>query len=130
MAISAEPVCVVTLAWRLSIFAATALLAPALVSAQYAIHNVTSVRLPAWVPLGDQRPCGLDAMEQRLILFGGVLVSLVVMILPGAVAGAIVGIAFRRFIGAAALIPAAAVCGAIVLIEVLMAVEAIAPAYE
>jgi len=82
------------------------------------------------VPLGDQRPRGLDAMGQRLILFGGVLVSLVVMILPGAVAGAIVGIAFRRSIGAAALIPAAAVCGAIVLIEVLMAVEAIAPAYE
>ena len=120
----------VTLAWRLSISSAAALLAPALVSAQYAVHNVTAVLFPAWVPLGDQRPRGLDAMGQRLILFGGVLVSLVVMILPGAVAGAIVGIAFRRFIGVAALIPAAAVCGAVVLIEVLMAVEAIAPAYE
>jgi hypothetical protein len=120
----------VTLAWRLSISSATALLAPALVSAQYVIHNVTAVLLPAWVPLGDQRPRGLDAMGQRLILFGGVLVSLAIMILPGAAAGAIVVIAFRRFIGAAALIPAAAVCGAIVLTEVLMATEAIAPAYE
>jgi ABC-2 type transport system permease protein len=120
----------VTLASRLSISLATALLAPALVSAQYAIHNVTAVLLPAWVPLGDQRPRGLDAMGQRLILFGGVLVSLAVMILPGAAAGAIVGIAFRRFIGVAALIPAAAVCGAIVLVEVFMATEAIAPAYE
>jgi hypothetical protein len=120
----------VTLAWRLSISSASALLAPALVSAQYAIHNVTAVLLPAWVPLGDQRPRGLDAMGQRLILFGGVLVSLAVMILPGAAAGAIVVIAFQRFIGAAVLIPAAAICGAIVLVEVLMATEAIAPAYE
>ena len=58
------------------------------------------------------------------------IVALAVMILPGAAAGAIVVIAFRPFIGAAALIPAAAVCGAIVLAEVLMAIEAIAPAYE
>jgi hypothetical protein len=39
-------------------------------------------------------------------------------------------IAFQRLIGAAALIPAAAICGAIVIAEVLMATEAIAPAYE
>jgi ABC-2 type transport system permease protein len=120
----------VTLASRLSISSATALLAPALISAQYAIHNVTAVLLPAWVPIGDQRPRGLDAMGQRLILFGGVLVSLAVMVLPGAAAGAAVVIALQRYIGPAALIPAAAVCGAIVLIEVFMATEAIAPAYE
>ena len=120
----------VTLGRRLSIALATALIAPALISAQYVIHNVTAVLLPAWVPLGNQRPRGLDAMGQRLILFGGVLIGLAAMTLPGAAAGAVVVVALRPFIGAAALVPAAATCGAIVLTEVLMAIEAIAPAYE
>ena len=95
----------VTLAWRLSIASATALIAPALISAQYVIHNVTAVLLPAWVPLGNQRPRGLDAMGQRLILFGGVLIGLAAMTLPGAAAGAVVVVALRPFIGAAALVP-------------------------
>ncbi len=120
----------VTLAWRLSISAAAVLLAPALISAQYAVHNIAAVLFPAWVPIGNQRPRGLDAMGQRLILFGGVIVSLAVMVLPGALGGAVIVFASWRFIGAAALVPAAAVCGVIVLVEVLMATEAIAPMYE
>ncbi len=120
----------VTLAWRASTSAAAVLLAPALVSAQYAVHNIATVLFPAWVPIGNQRSRGLDAMGQRLILFGGVVVSLAAMVLPGALVGAVIVFAFRRFIGAAALVPAAAVCGVIVLVEVLMATEAIAPMYE
>ena len=120
----------VTLAWRLSIASAALLLAPALVSAQLAIHNVAAVLFPAWVPIGNQRPRGLDAMGQRLILFGGVILSLVVMVLPGAAAAGIIVFALRQFIGAAALVPASVVCGVIVLVEVLMVTEAIAPVYE
>ena len=120
----------VTLARRLSISVAAGLLAPALVCAQLAIHNVTAVLFPAWVPLGNQRSRGLDAMGQRLILFGGVAVSLVLLVLPGAAAGGLIVFAFRRFIGAAAIVPAAAVCGVIVLLEVLMVTDAIAPVYE
>ncbi len=120
----------VPLAWRLSISTAAVLLAPALVVAQLAIHNVAAVLFPAWVPLGNQRSHGLDAMGQRLILFGGVVVSLVFFVLPGAAAGGVIMFAFRRFIGAAALVPAAAVCGVMVLLEVLMITEAIAPVYE
>ena len=48
------------------------ILAPALYSR---VHDPQRAALlfPAWIPVGNQRPRGLDAMGQRLILFGGVL---------------------------------------------------------
>ena len=49
---------------------------------------------PAWVPLGSQRPRGLDAMGQRLIMLAATWLLLVVMALPGAIAGGIVWFAF------------------------------------
>ena len=69
-------------------------------------------------------------MGQRLIMFAGVLLGLIVMMLPGAIAGGLVWFAFHRLIGIAVLVPAAAVCTAIVLVEVLMATEALGPVYE
>ena len=56
---------------------------------------------PAWVPLGNQRPRGLDAMGQRLIMLGGTWLLLIVMALPGAIAGGIVWFALERFVGPA-----------------------------
>ena len=63
-------------------------MAPALVFAQLTIHNGVALMFPAWVPLGNQRPRGLDAMGQRLIMLGGTWLLLVIMTLPGAIAGA------------------------------------------
>jgi ABC-2 type transport system permease protein len=119
-----------TVAWRLSLCAAAILLTPALVFAQLTAHNATAVLFPAWIPAGNQRPRGLDAIGQRLILFAGVLLSLVVMVGPGAIAGGIVWLAFFRVIGAVVLVPAAAVCLAIVAVEVMLATEALGPAFE
>ena len=98
--------------------------------AQLTIHNAVALIFPAWVPLGNQRPRGLDAMGQRLIMLGGTWLVLIVSALPGAIAGGIVWFALQRFIGAAALVPAAMVCTAIVGLEVLVATEAMGPAYE
>jgi hypothetical protein len=98
---------------RLSL-AAAAVLAPALVAAQLTVHNAAAVLFPAWVSTGPQRPRGLDAMGQRLILLVGVILALIVMIGPGAIAGGIVGFVFYRFVGAVSLVPAAVVCLAIV----------------
>jgi hypothetical protein len=50
--------------------------------------------------------------------------------LPGAIAGALIWFALGRFIGAAALVPAAIVCAGILGVEVLVATEALGPAYE
>src|SRR5438874_5920715 len=109
-----------TLAWRISIAIAAAMIAPAFVFAQFAIHNAAAVIFPAWVPLGTSRPKGVDAMGQRLIMFAGVLLGLVVLMAPGVIAGGILWFAFERLIGPYVLIPAAAVCTTIVLIEVLL----------
>ena len=120
----------VSAALRLAGAAAIAIVIPALVFSQLTIHNAVALIFPAWVPLGNQRPRGLDAMGQRLIMLGGTWVLLILGALPGAIAGGIVWFALQRFIGAAALIPAAIVGSVIVGMEVLLATEAIGPAYE
>jgi len=117
-------------AWRFSVGAAFAVLAPGLVFAQLTIHNAAALMFPAWVPLGYQRPRGLDALGQRLIMLFGTWIVLIVSALPGAFAGAIVWFVLARVIGAASIVPAAAVCSAALAIEVLLATEALGPAYE
>src|SRR5205814_3501270 len=117
----------VQLAWRLAGGAAIAILAPALVFAQLTIHNAAALLFPAWVPLGQQRPRGLDAMGQRLIMLGATWLLLVISVMPGALAGAIVWFALRVFVGAAALVPAALVCASILTVAVLVATEPLAP---
>ena len=120
----------VSAGWRIGGGLALAILAPAMVFSQLTIHNAVALIFPAWVPLGNQRPRGLDAMGQRLIMLGGTWLLLTISLLPGAIAGGIVWLALRLLIGAAALVPAAVVCSVIVGLEVLLATEAIGPAYE
>ena len=121
----------VSVGWRIGGGAALAILAPAMVFSQLTIHNAVALVFPAWVPLGNQRPRGLDAMGQRLIMLGGTWLLLTISLIPGAIAGGIIWLALQRFIGTgAALVPAALVCSAIVGLEVLLATEAIGPAYE
>jgi hypothetical protein len=115
---------------RMSTAAAVAIVAPALIYAQLTIHNAAALIFPAWIPVGNQRPRGLDAIGQRLIMLTATLLLLVAMVLPGAVAGGIVWFALRGFLRNAALVPAALVCAAIVIVEVLLATEALGPAYE
>ena len=103
---------------------------PALVFAHYTIHQAAAVLFPAWIPL-DNEMRGFDSMAQRLILFAVVLLALVAMMGPGAIAGGITGFVLFRLAGSPlALVPAAAVCLVIVGIEVLLATEALGPAFE
>jgi len=70
-------------------------------------------------------------MGQRLILFGGVLLGLIAMVLPGAIAAAIVGFVFYRLTSSPLVfVPAAAVCLVIVATEVMVATEALGPMYD
>ena len=119
-----------SLAWRLSLAAAAVVMAPALVAAQLTVHNAVAVLFPAWVSTGSQRPRGLDAMGQRLILFVGVILALVVMIGPGAIAGGLIGFAFYGLVGAVSLVPAGVVCLAIVAVEIGLVTEMLGAAYD
>jgi ABC-2 type transport system permease protein len=119
-----------TVSMRLSLWAAATIVAPSLVFAQYTIHNAAAVMFPAWIP-PDNEMRGFDSMGQRLILFGGVLLGLIAMIVPGAIAAGIVGFVFYRLTGSPfVFVPAAAVCLAIVATEVMVATEALGPMYD
>jgi ABC-2 type transport system permease protein len=119
-----------TVGLRVSLWAAAILVVPALVFAQYTIHHAAAVMFPAWIP-ADNEMRGFDSMGQRLILFGGVLLGLIAMMLPGAVAAAVVGFVFYRLTGSPfVFVPAAGVCLAIVATEVMLATEALGPLYD
>jgi hypothetical protein len=120
----------VDLSLRLSVGIAAMIFAPALIFAQYTIHNAAALMFPAWIASGQGRPRGVDAMGQRLILFSGILLVLMVALLPSAIIGGILWFAFARFIGPWILIPAAMIGLVIVSLEVLLATEALGPAYE
>ena len=128
--LSAANFSTIPIGWRLGVGWAAALVTPALVFAQLTIHNGVALMFPAWVPLGQQRARGLDAMGQRLIMLGGTWLLLILMTLPGALAGAIVWFAFRTILGPGALVPGAIVCSVIVGVEVLAATEALGPLYD
>ena len=117
-------------AWRASIAIAAAIAAPALIGGQFAVHNVFALLFPAWVSVGNERPRGIDAMGQRLILLAAVILSLIVIALPGALAAGILWLAFQRLIGAPTLVPAALVFTVVVAIEVAIISELLGPAYE
>jgi len=116
--------------WRIAPGVAGMILVPALVLAQYAIHNATALMFPAWIPLGGARPRGVDAMGQRLIMLGATWLILILAVAPGVLIGGILWLAFHRVLGPWILIPGAAICTGIVALEVLAATEALGPAYE
>jgi Putative ABC exporter len=128
--VGATDVVRISAALRLSAGITAAIVAPALVFAQLTIHNAAALIFPAWVPQGNQRTRGLDALGQRLIMLFGTWIALVISALPGAIAGGIVWLAFARLLGPAAAIPGAVVCCAVMAVEVLLATEALGPAYE
>ena len=76
--------------WRWVLAVSGIVAAPALVAPQYIVHNAVAIFFPAWVPAGMQQPRGIDAMGQRLIMMAGVVCSLLLFALPGAIAGGIV----------------------------------------
>jgi len=119
-----------TVVWRISLWATATLAVPSLVFAQYTIHHAAAVMFPGWIP-SETEMRGFDSMGQRLILFGGVLLGLIALVLPGAIVAAIVGYVFFRLTGSPlVLVPAAGLCLAIVLIELIVATEALGPIYD
>jgi hypothetical protein len=115
---------------RWSFAIAVGLAGPALIAAQFAVHNTATIVFPAWVQLGSQRTRGIDAMGQRLIMLAAIIVSLLVFAVPGALGGGIVWLIFHRLAGDLVYVPAAIVFAVIVLIEVLAVTELLGPAYD
>jgi hypothetical protein len=125
---TAAPSLPLTGRWSFAIAAAVG--GPALIAAQYVVHNAMTVLFPAWVQIGSQRVRGIDAMGQRLIMLAAIVVSLAVFALPGAIAGGAVWFLFHRLVGDLVYVPAAMVFAVVVLVEVLAVTELLGPAYE
>ncbi len=104
--------------------------APALILAQYAVHNAAALFFPAWIASGSSRPRGVDAMGQRLIMLAGTWLVLIVAVVPGALVGGVLWFGFARLVGPWILIPAAMAGALVVLFEVALATEALGPVYE
>lgn len=115
---------------RFVIGAASLVLIPALVLAQYSVHNAVALLFPAWISMGPRRPRGLDAMGQRLIVLGATVLMLLVSLVPGLLVGGALWLACYRVMGIWALVPGALASSATVIAEVLFAIEALGPAYE
>jgi hypothetical protein len=116
--------------WRLALAGVGIVMAPALIFAQYTIHQAAAVMFPGWIP-SDHDMRGFESMAQRLILFGGVMLALIVVVGPGAIAAGLVGFALFRLLATPfVFLPCAALCLAIVAIEILLATEALAPVYD
>jgi ABC-2 type transport system permease protein len=115
---------------RWAIALAAAIAAPALVAAQFTIHNAIALIFPAWVPSGAQRTRGIDAMGQQLIMLAAIVIALLIFALPGAIAGVVAWFVFHRLIGAAVFVLAATLFAGIVAVEVFAATELLGPAYE
>jgi hypothetical protein len=69
-------------------------------------------------------------MGQRLIVFGGALLVVGLLALPGAAIGGLTWLAFPHWARPAAAVPAALICSMVILGEVFLLVEALGPAYD
>ena len=108
---------------RASLLAAACLLAPALVASQLVVQNGLAVLFPAWSAIGETRARGIDAMGQRMLLLGGMLLALVVSLVPGIVVAGAFAFAAYRLTGAILVVAPALIVSAVVLAECWLAIE-------
>lgn len=115
---------------RFAVWLSFLILIPAIVLAQYLMHNAVAVVFPGWVPIGASRPRGVDAVGQRLILLAANWVGLILALAPGLLLAAGLAALLRPIVGPVILPVGAVLTSAIVVAEVWMATELLGPIYE
>ncbi|MDO8835015.1 MAG: putative ABC exporter domain-containing protein [Vicinamibacterales bacterium] len=110
---------------RASYATGAALVAPAVILSQTVIHNALAVLFPAWVAVGASRARGIDAMGQRLLMLGGIMLTLAFSVIPGALLGGAIVLAGRWLFDTTLVILPAAAFAAIVIGECWVATEII-----
>jgi hypothetical protein len=112
-------------AGQLSNAVAVMLVAPGLIAVQLVALNGLAVLFPAWVTIGPTRASGLEAFGQRVVMMVGLLLVVIVTALPAAVAASLVAAAIYAATGSVLVAPPAIVAALVLLIECLLATEAI-----
>jgi hypothetical protein len=108
---------------RLSVAVAAALIAPAAILVQILLHNGLAVVFPAWVAVGDTRARGLDVMGQRMVLFGGIALGLVVALIPPSLCAGALFLAGRWLAGVTLFVLPAIVFAAVAAAECWLGAE-------
>lgn len=116
---------ITSMAGRLSYMIAALFLAPGLIATQVLVQNAIAVVFPAWVSIGATRAHGIDVMGQRMLMMGGMIVTLLVAVLPAVLFAAIVGAAISFATSVIPVIVPAAVATTVLLAECVLASEAL-----
>jgi ABC-2 type transport system permease protein len=95
---------------------------PGVTLMQLLVQNAVVLLLPGWADVGAERARGLEAFGQRLLLFAGSLLVLLLAFIPAALAGGLVGALGVQVMGAAALPLGGLVAAAVLMGEAAAAV--------
>ncbi len=111
---------------------AAALLLPPLCALQVLVMNAAVVLFPAWMPQGADQGRGVDVIGQRIFFVAGVFLTMMLALLPGAIAAAIVFFGLQWTVGilAVAGIAATVVALAILCTEVWLVVVWLGERFE
>jgi hypothetical protein len=82
-----------------------------------------AVLFPAWAAIGTSRARGVDAMGQRMLMFAGVMLTLVVSVLPAAVAAGLVGGVLYAATNTIPVVIPAIVLGVVLIVECIVMIE-------
>jgi putative ABC exporter len=94
---------------RTAVLAAAAVCLPGINFLGMLIHNGTALLFPAWVHLGSNRPGGVEALGQNMLMIVAYAALLgLALVVPAAIAGGL-GILLERSLGWWAAVPAALV---------------------
>jgi hypothetical protein len=117
-------------AHRASLFAAAFVLAPAVILSQVVVQNGIAVLFPAWAAVGASRARGIDAMGQRLLMLAGLLLTLAVSLVPGAIAAGVVAFLAYQAAGVVLILLPALIVALVVAGECWLAVEGLGRVLE
>jgi len=102
---------------------AAALAAPSFLLAQLVIQNAAVIVFPGWIPTGGNRPRGVEAMGQQMLMFAGTLLVMALGVLPAAVVAGAAGFVLYQALGYAGLVAAALIFSTALVAESLLAIE-------
>jgi len=108
---------------RLSYALAAAILAPPVILSQTVVLNGIAVMFPSWSSLGTSRARGIDAMGQRLLMMAGIVLTLVLSLLPGAVVAGLLMAAVYWLTGTLLIVIPALLVALVVIVECWVATE-------
>lgn len=109
---------------------ALAVNAPGLLALQVAVQNGLALLFPGWVRIGPGGSGGIDAVGQGILSTLAAVLLFLLLVLPPALAAALVGAAYGPALAGWAAVPAAMAFTAAVWIEVAWLVARLARAYE